>query len=73
MMQAVVQDMTGNDLATYLQKTYIIVHKINETRQTGTVFCICSFNFLKLNRENMKKHCAFFTENFWKTDLLFIT
>lgn len=36
----VVQDMTGNDLATYLQKTYIIVHKINETRQTGTVFCI---------------------------------
>ena len=56
MIQAVVQEMTGNDLATYIQKTYNIVRKIDETMQIGTIFPICSFHFLKLNRENMKKH-----------------
>ena len=56
MIQAVVQEMTGNDLATTYKKTYNMVKKIYETRQIGTVFCICSFHFLKHNRENMKKH-----------------
>ena len=55
-IQLVVQEMTGNDLVTCLQKAYNMVQKIDETRQIGTVFCICSFPFLKLNREKMKKH-----------------
>ena len=56
MIQGVIQEMTRSDLATNLQKTYNMVQKINQTRQIGTVFRICSFHFLKFNRENMKKH-----------------
>ena len=55
MIQAVVQEMTGYTLQSYLQKTSDLIQGGNEDNSINTFVHICSFHFLKLNRENLKK------------------
>ena len=55
MIQAVVQEMTGYTLQSYLQKTSDLIQGGNEDNSINTIVHICSFHFLKLNRENLKK------------------
>lgn len=51
MIQAVVQEIAGNDLATYLQKTYNMVQEIDETRQVLYTL----FSFLKAQYRKHEK------------------
>ena len=55
MIQSVIQKMTGCTLQSYLQKTYNLIQEGNEHNSINTIVHICSFHFLKLDRENLKK------------------
>ena len=55
MVQSVMQEMSVNTLQSYLQKTYDLIQEGNEDNSINTIAHICSFHFLKLNRESLKK------------------
>lgn len=55
MIQSVIQEMTGYILQSNLQKTYNLIQGGNEDNSINTIVHICSFHYLRLNRENLKK------------------